>query len=167
MNKSLSQFYKKSGDSQVWAGRMENKDLFLSKGIFKIQSENQVRFWEDVWIGNKTLRDMYPSLYNIARRKDETVANILSSTPLNIFFRRGLTGDKLNQWIDLVGKVTSIELNNENDIFVWNLNKKQRYTVKSLYLNLMLNEGTPSSCFAWKIRVPLKIKIFLWFLKKV
>ena len=96
MNKSLSQFYKKPGDSQVWAGQMENKDLFLSKGIFKIQSENQVRFWEDVWIGNKTLRDMYPSLYNIARRKDETVANILSSTPLNIFFRRGLTGDKLN-----------------------------------------------------------------------
>ena len=71
MNKSLSQFYKKSGDSQVWAGRMENKDLFLSKGIFKIQSENQVRFWEDVWIGNKSLRDMYPSLYNIARKKNK------------------------------------------------------------------------------------------------
>ena len=144
---------------------MEINDLFLSKGIYKIQSGSQVRFWEDVWIRDKTLREMYPS--NIVRRKDETVASILSSTPLNISFRRGLSGDKLKQWTELVGKVTSIELNNENDIFEWNLNKQQRYTVKSLYLNLMLNEGTPSSCFAWKIRVPLKIKIFLWFLKKV
>ena len=163
-NKSLSQVSKKPRDSQFWTGLMEINDLFLSKGIYKIQSGSQVRFWEDVWIRDKTLREMYPS--NIVRRKDETVASILSSTPLNISFRRVLSGDKLKQWIELVGKVTSIELNNENDIFVWNLNKQQRYTVKSLYLNLMLNEGTPSSCFAWKIRVPLKIKIFLWFLKK-
>lgn len=47
-NKSLPQVSKKPGDSQFWAGLMEIKDLFLSKGIFKIQSGNQVRFWEDV-----------------------------------------------------------------------------------------------------------------------
>ena len=47
----------------------------------------------------------YPTLYNIVRRKNQTVAATLSTTPLNISFRRALVGDKLNLWLELVSKV--------------------------------------------------------------
>ena len=94
-NKSLSQAHKKPGDSQFWSGLMEVKDLFLSRGRFNVQSGTQTRFWEDLWIGDKTLKEAYPSLYSIARNKSDTVAKIISSVPFNISFRRALTGNRL------------------------------------------------------------------------
>ena len=47
----------------------------------------------------------YPTLYNIVRRKNQTVTATLCTTPLNIFFRRALVGDKLSLWLELVSKV--------------------------------------------------------------
>jgi hypothetical protein len=53
-----------------------------------------VRFWEDRWLGDQTLASQYPQLYNIVHLKHDTVTNVMSSTPLNIDFRRRLIGDK-------------------------------------------------------------------------
>ena len=47
----------------------------------------------------------YPTLYNIVRRKNQTVDATLSTTPLNIYFRRSLVGDKPSLWLELVSKV--------------------------------------------------------------
>ena len=95
-----------------------------------------------------------------------TVANVLNSRPLTVSFRRALLGNKLTPWLQLVSKVTDVALNNEKDAFVWLPNKNGLFTVKSMYSNMMTNEATPTFCRSWKIKVPLKIKIFLWFLKK-
>lgn len=35
-----------------------------------------------------------------------------------------------------------------------------------MYTEIMQAERTPSMCVAWKLKLPLKIKIFLWYLKK-
>jgi hypothetical protein len=47
------------------------------------------------------LREKYPVLYNMARRKSDTVANALSSNLPNIIFRRAIVGNKLDAWMDL------------------------------------------------------------------
>ena len=55
-NKTLSQV-----SSQFFFGRgglMEIKDFFLSKRKSKVQSGNQTRFWEDLWSGDKTLKEI-------------------------------------------------------------------------------------------------------------
>jgi len=145
---------------------MEVKDLFLSLGVFNVHSGDQTRFWVDLWLGNKTLKDEYPALYRITRRKNVTVANVLNSRPLNVSFRRVLSGNKLTQWLQLVSKVADVALTNEKDAFVWLPNRNGLFTVKSMYSNLMTNETTLAFCRSWKIKVPLKIKTFLWFLKK-
>ena len=49
-------------------------------------------FWEDIWLGNASLREQYPGLYNIVRDKNNTTAQVLSSFPPNISFRRDLIG---------------------------------------------------------------------------
>ena len=95
-----------------------------------------------------------------------TVANVLNSRPLTVSFRRALLGSKLTQWLQLVSKVADVALNNEKDAFVWLPNKNGLFTVKSMYSNMMTNEANPTFCRSSKIKVPLKIKIFLWFLKK-
>ena len=68
-NKSIGQVVGKPGDSHFWAGLMKVKELFLSQGKFVAKSGSNVRFWEDKWLGDFTLQQRFPSLYNIARRK--------------------------------------------------------------------------------------------------
>ena len=81
---------------------MKAKEDFLAGGTFKIKNGEQERFWEDVWSGDKPLREAYPNLYRIVRRKDDTVANVLGTVPLNVSFRRGLVPENRNAWLDLV-----------------------------------------------------------------
>ena len=44
----------------------------------------------------QTFREVYPNLYRIVRRKDDTVANVLGIVPLNVSFRRGLVNENRN-----------------------------------------------------------------------
>jgi hypothetical protein len=92
-NKTLSQLEKKKGDSHFWSGLMQVKRLVLERGRFKIHNGTQTRFWEDLWIGREHLMTKYPSLYNIVGKKNVSVAQVLSTTALNISFRRALVGD--------------------------------------------------------------------------
>ena len=46
-------------------------------------------------MGNHPLKTQYPTLYSIPRRKQVKVAEVLSTTPLNVSFRRALVGNKL------------------------------------------------------------------------
>jgi hypothetical protein len=55
-NKTLGETYWKPGDSHFLSGLMKVKDQFLELSIFNIHSGAQVRFWEDKWLGNFTLK---------------------------------------------------------------------------------------------------------------
>ena len=100
----------------------------------------------------------YPSLYRIARRKNQTVVHVLSTRPLNITFRRALVGDRLRLWIELVTKIMSVELGDQDDSFIWCLTKHASFTVKSMYSDLMKIGYLPDRCVAWDLKIPLKIK---------
>ena len=68
-NKPLVQVQWKSGDSHFWASLMKVKTNFLKFGTFIIKDVSQIRFWEDAWLGNRSLHEQYPQLYNIVRKK--------------------------------------------------------------------------------------------------
>jgi hypothetical protein len=44
---------------------MRVKRDFFSRGTFKIGNDKTTRFWEDVWLGEISLTNQYPSLYSI------------------------------------------------------------------------------------------------------
>ena len=73
----------------------------------------QVRFWEDVWLGENSFADEYPTLYNVVRHKNVLVANVLASIPLNIEFTRRIIGDKWTAWLHLVERITHVSLSEE------------------------------------------------------
>jgi hypothetical protein len=91
-DKAIGEFYWKLGGSHFWSGFMKVKEHFLEHSSFNVHDGSQVRFWEDMWVGNLPLKFQYPSLYNIARKKHIKVATVFSSTPLNISFGRTLVG---------------------------------------------------------------------------
>jgi hypothetical protein len=100
-NQTIGKVKRKPEDSHFWTGLMKVKKKLLRYGSFQLNNGSQIRFWEDNWIGNHAFKDQYPSLYNIARRKSDTIEKILSGVPLNISFRRQLTGHNLVMWHNL------------------------------------------------------------------
>ena len=57
-------------------------------------------------------------------------------------------------------------LTNTQDVFVWRLTSTGFFSVKSMYLDLLNNQSRFPSKYIWKIKVPLKIKIFMWLLHR-
>ena len=67
---------------------------------------------------------------------------------------------------NLVSRLSTIDLSQERDGFKWNLDQTCVFSVKSHYLGL-INQNTPNlNTRIWKLKAPLKIKIFLWYLKR-
>jgi hypothetical protein len=99
------------------------------------------------------------------RRKNDTVENMLSTMPLNVSFRRILT-ENLMLWNDLVRRIMHVHLNNHKDMFIWNLHQHGQFTVHSMYLALINNGTSHMNKQLWRLKVPLKIKIFLWYMYK-
>jgi hypothetical protein len=161
--KTLSQVERRKRDSHFWSGLMEVKKLVLERGWFQVQDGSQTRLWEDHWLGKEPLSVKYPALYNLVRKKNMSVAQVLGTTPLNVSFRRALIGVNWDNWLCLVRSVLEVNLNNLRDSFRWTTSKK--FSVKDMYNDLVLRSGTPVNCWAWKVKIPLKIKMFIWYLK--
>jgi hypothetical protein len=76
-NKTLSQVTAKPTDSPFWKGIMGVKEAFFSRGSLALGNGKSIKFWEDTWLGDTPLENQYPSLFNIVRRKNVTVADAL------------------------------------------------------------------------------------------
>ena len=73
----------------------------------------------------------------------------------------------LVMWNNLVSRLANVELRQEEeDEFRWKLDQSGVFSVKSHYLGL-INQNTPNlNKDLWKMKIPLKIKIFLWYLRR-
>jgi hypothetical protein len=70
------------------------KNNFFQQGSFVIGDGLRTGFWEDIWLGDISLANKYPTLYNIIKTKNVLVADVLNQIPLNIWFNRAIVGDK-------------------------------------------------------------------------
>ena len=86
------------------------------------------------------IREQYPTLFNIVQKKHVTIASAFDRVPLNVSFRRTLTGHNLYLWHDLVARISHVQLNNNADAFRWNLTQAGTFTVSSMY-NALISNG--------------------------
>ena len=84
----------------------------------------------------------------------------------SIQFRRSLVGDKWADWLHLVERLMAVSLSMEPDTVTWKLTPSGVFSVRSLYLEHMSGNTRFLKKYLWKMKVPLKIKIFMWFLHK-
>jgi hypothetical protein len=127
--KSITQVDRKQGDFHFLSGLMKVKSSFLNMGYWIINNGEQVRFWEDKWLGNSSLKDKYQLLSSIVRRKNSSIASVMSTIPLNVPFRRALVGFNLIRWHNLCGSNVNGNLIMEHDIFRWNLHQSGQFSV--------------------------------------
>ena len=141
-------------------------DDFLNVVLLFLAMAELFVFWEDSWLNGVALSIQYPILYNIGRRENVTVFDVLSHHPLTIEFCRNLVGDKWDAWLHLVERLMNISLLDDDDKFKWNLTLSGRFTVKSLYEDFMNGYTRFLQKYIWDLNVPLKIRIFMWFLHR-
>jgi hypothetical protein len=165
-NQTIGKVHKKPSDLHFWTGSMIAKPDFLWYGSFQIKNGEQIRFLEDKWLGNYSFEHQYPTLYNIVRRKNDTISKVLSAVPLSISFRRYLSGNNLILWNNLVGRIAQVQLVDTEDVFRWDLHQSGQFFIHSMYQALINNGLVPTNNKIWKVWIPLKIKIFMWYLYK-
>ncbi|WVZ90235.1 hypothetical protein U9M48_036551 [Paspalum notatum var. saurae] len=90
----------------------------------------------------------------------------MSSSPPSLSWRSHLFGTNLDYWNTLLARIEGLELSQDQDAFYWNLTPNGRFSVKSHYAALMLKNIPNVNRNFWKLKVPLKVKIFLWYLRK-
>jgi hypothetical protein len=161
---TLSQAKRRPSHSHFWKGLMKVRDNFLNFGSFQLDNGTHIWFWEDKWLRIGILKEIYPQLYALVRRKNVVVANIFQTIPLNISFRRGLVGQLREQWMDLVAHLVHVRLNTASDTFRWDLSADGSFSVHSMYKGLITNVNVGWHKDIWKAKMPLKIKIFMWYL---
>jgi hypothetical protein len=116
-SKALSQVLWKPSDSHFWAGLMATKKHFFGHDTFLIKDGSEIRFWEDKWLGNTSLREQYLALYAIVCHKGDNLAHVLGSNPPNMTFRRNLFGPRLVSWKSLLQRLANVQLTNGKDEF--------------------------------------------------
>jgi hypothetical protein len=94
------------------------------------------------------------------------VESVLSTVPLNVSFHGLLNDNNRRLWNDLLWRIMHVTLNDQSDVFVWSLHQNGCITVHSLYLALIANGTICTNKQIWRLKVPLKIKIFMWYLRK-
>lgn len=102
-------------------------------------SGREIRFWEDLWVGNAPLKDSFRILFGLT-------LNPFSLVKDSFDFERNIWIPQLHTNLDewemdeldrLLCLLESIKLNpNLVDNWVWGLNSKGIFTSKSFYLNL-------------------------------
>src|SRR4051812_34001906 len=63
-------------------------------------------------------------------------------------------------------KIDGVSLNDEHDKFVWKLMPTGQFSVKSMYADLINGHTRFLRKYLWNFKIPLKIKVFMWFLNK-
>ena len=81
-------------------------------------------------------------------------------------FTKTLRGHSLTLWHGLVARISHVHLNDNADFFQWNLNQSRMFTISSMYSVLINNGNVQFDKHFWKLKVPLNIKIFMWYLKR-
>jgi hypothetical protein len=76
-----------------------------------------------------------------------------------------LTGDNLQSWYDSVSKIAHVRLNEREDVFRWGLHQNGIFNVHIMY-NGMTTSSIWHNRLLWKLKLPPKIKTFLWYLNK-
>jgi len=72
----------------------------------------------------------------------------------------------LVSWYNLVARIAQVRLNDRGDVFKWGLLQSGIFSVHSMYSALICNGHVRQNRTLWKTRIPLKIKIFMWYLHR-
>ncbi|KAE8681632.1 hypothetical protein F3Y22_tig00111311pilonHSYRG00173 [Hibiscus syriacus] len=169
--------------SITWRGIVKNLSSestakWMSGKSFRwiVGDGKSVLFWEDMWLGESPLRSRYPRIYRLALRKYITVRDMISAgewknLDSSALFERQLLDREFNTVRIIKREVDDVSLNPFlTDRIIWVHETDGLFMVKKLTDLLLSDEYFEDVCLfifdrIWSLKVPPKVKYFLWMLK--
>jgi hypothetical protein len=91
----------------------------------------------------------------------------MAASPPDVMFRRDLIDPRLTAWNALIQRLDSVQLSTGPDEFHWNLHPNGKFSVGSMYkATIQSDVSINSNKKMWKMKIPLKTKIFGWYLRR-
>lgn len=117
-------------------------------------------FWNEVWVGEDSLRNAFPQLYILSSQRNANISQLWSQQGWNLIFRRALNDWEIGEFANLLEVLNSFPgLLLRPDRSRWKLHNKGLFTVKSCYWKLNTNHTLLDKWpwkLIWKTRSPLR-----------
>jgi hypothetical protein len=137
--------------------------MYLQGRKIVVHNGQNTLFWKDIWLYDKPLYVLFPDLFKFCKQQNVIVDQVRSN-PMMVSFNRWLVDDMLIIWQKILEDMNKFQFSNEIVTVSWIFGQMGRFTVKSVYNALTINDAGPYYKKVWKGRIPSKIKIFLWLL---
>jgi hypothetical protein len=134
------------------------------EALFKVKNGNYCKFWQDCWLVEVLLMIAYDDIYKLVSEPNCCVSDCWVDGEWTMDFKRSLTVQEFNRWLNLKYKLQAVTLSHEsNDSVSWALEKKGYFSTRSLY-RFLTDRGVTSKVagYIWRCKIPQKIKFFLW-----
>lgn len=134
---------------------------------WKLKNGKTILFWEDRWSGKSSIKDTHPKLYKLSTLKEISVSEVFECWKGNDistscqFWSRPLRPWEMEEASKIGDLVRTITLAKDKDEMIWAYTKKG-LSLKAATDLLTCNSSPISWEFVWKLKVPNKVKIFLW-----
>nr|XP_017256449.1 PREDICTED: uncharacterized protein LOC108226007 [Daucus carota subsp. sativus] len=137
---------------------------------WKLGNGESIFFWEDWWRGDRPLSSLYPRIYTLSSLKFKSVAEFLvlwTENGLNsIIWQDGIIPTDMAEISSLNDLIDDLQVTHQQDTLVW-LGDKCSFSSKVI-LKRIVPASTSSNprqriwSLIWSLKVPPKIRIFLW-----
>jgi hypothetical protein len=155
---------------------LDKDSLWFINGIGKKLGNGQsTMFWNEVWIGNQSLRHMFPRLFGISMQRDEVIGRMGMLEEgvwhWDLQWRRNLFVWEEEQFHEFLDLITTFSPTEQEDLWIWKDDVISGFTVNSAYLLLVENyipriaiNSTNDLVFKWlwKCGAPSKVCAFSW-----
>lgn len=120
-------------------------------------------FWQDTWLYDKCISLLFPDLFKMSQQKEISVHDMLTN-PQRMSFSRHLVDRWRLDWGKITEDASNLTVKPGENMVCWKFGCNGRFTIKSVYNALTVNDSGPYHKKIWKSKVPAKIKNFLWMI---
>ncbi|KAG2705579.1 hypothetical protein I3760_05G061600 [Carya illinoinensis] len=111
---------------------------FVKHVKFKVRDGSRIYFWHNIWCGESALKNVFPSLFQIARQQDATVADSIyflnNSIQWNVDFVRNVNDWEVNVFSYYFSRIYELKiLQGREDRLMWIHEGNSRFSVHSYY----------------------------------
>lgn len=132
----------------------------------KVGDGKSTKFWKDIWINQRPLKDSYPDLFLLCNNPEAWVNECWTAHGWNLTFRRFLNDWEVERVANLLEEIGAFPgTNNEPDSVRWSHSEDGIFTVGRAYKWENSQESNNQQNLwrkVWRNSAPTKIKCFTW-----
>ena len=128
--------------------------------------EENFFFWDDNWLGNGSLKQLFTDIYLLNQQHEATVQEVWSIHGWNLTYRMMIQDWEVDRLAEFYGTLDHFRgLEEGEDTLRWIHHSKGVCTVSTAYKDLN-QMGTQLRFLPWKliwkVKIPYKVVVFTW-----